>query len=271
MPDEQELVPVEEDTVVFYGHQILAVRLPDGRIAAAFQPMCEALQLDRSSQRRRVLEDEAIADQLISVRVTTEGGPQPMAMLTAWAIPTWLTGIKLSRVAPEKRPAILAFKKEAADALYRHFSHAPAQLAAPTALVPAEPIVKPTRPPEGSDPLTMAQYYRDMAAWLEWQADIERWREGIENRLEGIEEITRLVPGILERLGPETITPEHQSTIQSYVRRLGAVGGYKPQTIYADLNAAFHVGKYDQIPEDRWQDVVQWFQTRISAAERRKS
>src|SRR5260370_39536575 len=118
----------------------------DGRVGASTRNMCEALQLDRPGQLRRIREDDTIADQLLSVGVETPGGSQVMDMLTAWAIPTWLTGIQLSRVAPEKRKAIRAFKREAADVLYRYFAQRRHELAAPASLVPAEPIIKPERP-----------------------------------------------------------------------------------------------------------------------------
>src|SRR5260221_7113709 len=221
MPDEPEqaIIPAEQDTVTFYDRQIIAVRLPDGRIAAALRTMCEALQLDRPGQLRRIREDETLADQLVPVRVQTESGMQPMEMLTAWAIPTWLTGIQLSRVAPEKRPAILAFKREAADVLYRHFSQRPPQLTASSTLVPSEPITQPDRPPQDAPPLAWAEYHEPMAAWLRWQADVEVWRHHIDARLDQHEQVLRLVPEILERLRPETLSAEHQHTVQSGIKR----------------------------------------------------
>jgi hypothetical protein len=44
MPDEQEqaIIPVEQDTVPFYNRQIIAARLPDGRIAVSLRNMCSA-------------------------------------------------------------------------------------------------------------------------------------------------------------------------------------------------------------------------------------
>ncbi|HEX9413750.1 MAG TPA: phage antirepressor N-terminal domain-containing protein [Ktedonobacterales bacterium] len=268
MPDEpgQAIVPVEQDTVTFYDRQIIAVRLPDGRIAAALRPMCEALQLDRAGQLRRIREDEAIADQLVSVRVDTEGGAQLMEMLTAWAIPTWLTGIKLSRVAPEKRPAILAFKREAADVLYRHFSQRQAELAAPPNLVPAEPITKPEPPERGAALVDWRTYHEAMVAWIDWQSDIEQWRGSMESRLETVEEITRLVPEILERLGPEMLSAEHQRTVHSSIKHLHELTGRAYPTLWTELGASFHVAKYDQIPEARWGEVAEWLRVRITRA-----
>ncbi|HUY76125.1 MAG TPA: hypothetical protein VMV29_05110, partial [Ktedonobacterales bacterium] len=56
--------PIEQDTVMLFGHPVRAVRLPDGRVAAAFNDLVEALGLVRNSQARRVHEDDTIGDQL---------------------------------------------------------------------------------------------------------------------------------------------------------------------------------------------------------------
>ena len=76
MADEQEqaILPVEQDTVPFYDRQIIAARLPDGRIAASLRNMCDALQLERQGQVRRIRDDDTLADQLVPVRVETDGG-----------------------------------------------------------------------------------------------------------------------------------------------------------------------------------------------------
>src|SRR5258706_9622988 len=55
---EQALVPAEQATIRFYDREIIAVRLPDGRIAAALRSMCDALQLERYSQVRRIRDDD---------------------------------------------------------------------------------------------------------------------------------------------------------------------------------------------------------------------
>src|SRR5260370_717993 len=146
----------------------------------------DALQLERSSQVRRIRDDDVLADQLVPVQVETAGGPQPMEMLTAWAIPTWLTGIKLGKVAPAKRDAIRAFKREAADVLYQHFANQPtlAQLAAPAMLAPSAPITRPVAPAEGASPAAWLEFHRQMVAFVEWQGDVERLRVQVEARHE---------------------------------------------------------------------------------------
>src|SRR5690348_3028205 len=151
----EAMIPADPALVAFYGREIVAVRLADGRIAAVFSALCDAIQLERKSQTDRIREDEILNEQLLLAQIETPGGPQAVNVLTAWAIPTWLQGVRLSRVAPEKRPAILAFKREAADVLYRHFSRRPA-LPAPQAVIPAvpgtppAPVAQPASPPPGA-------------------------------------------------------------------------------------------------------------------------
>src|SRR5689334_3252186 len=99
------LIPIEQANIIFYDQEIVAVRLPDGRIAAALASMCDALRLLTRGQARRIRADPIIADHLLPARVETAGGPQTMDVLVAWAIPKWLTGIRLGMVALEKRPA----------------------------------------------------------------------------------------------------------------------------------------------------------------------
>lgn len=123
LDDEREvIIPVEQDTIMLFGLPIIAVRLPDGLIAAVLDSLCAALSLQTHSQARRIRTDDMIGDQLLPARIVTDGGAQEMSVLTAWALPTWLHGIRAKMAAEEKRPAILAFKREAADVLYRHFS-----------------------------------------------------------------------------------------------------------------------------------------------------
>jgi hypothetical protein len=133
------------------------------------------------------------------------------------------------------------------------------------------------RPSETAPALAWAEYhkhlatlYRRQAAYEEQLAEIDAWRGQVEGRLESHEEALRLLPEILERLGPELLSPEHQRTAQHLVKRLHEAGGFAYATIYADLGDHFHVAKYDQIPEARWMELTAWFRTRIEAAERRR-
>jgi hypothetical protein len=39
---------------------------------------------------------------------------------------------------------------------------------------------------------------------------------------------------------------------------------------YGDLNEAFHVGRFSDIPDARWEEVMAWFKQQIEAAEKRQ-
>jgi antirepressor protein len=268
------VIPTRQEVVPFYDAFIVAVALPDGRIAATLASLCESLGLAANRQARRIRADDVLADELISASIETSGGTQTMGVLTAWAIPFWLTAIQTSRVAEEKRPAILAFKKQAANVLYEHFSRL--TLPSPATLVPSEPIERPSVPDESSSLEERRQYHLDMLAWLDWQADMVRWQSetnsrlnGLQSEVESLHEVVRLVPELLERMGPATLSSEHMSSVQAMAKHLHEIGGFSFATIYSELNAAFHVGKYDQIADASWEEVASWFTTRITAAERR--
>lgn len=248
-------IPVEQDTVDFHGFPVIGVRLEDGRIGASLRDMCGAMRIDRSDQVQRISGDETIAECLISVQIQTRGGAQVTDILTAWAIPYWLTGVELSRIKDvEKRAAILIFKREAADILYQHFSRRKIDV---HALIPQDL----TQPDQAASLLEWAHYYERMALYYRWKHDTEMaaLHGSVEDRLESQQQTVNIIWEIVERLGPETLSPEHQRKVQYMVKRLHDATGKAYGTIYDDLKTAFSVPKYADIPETAWDRVLNWF------------
>lgn len=269
LESEAVLVPIEQASIPFYGHTIMAVRLKDGRIAAVLNWLCEGLNLAPNSQVRRIRRKAALKAGLVIVRVETDGGPQAMPALTLQALPGWFYTIDESRVKEAARADIIRYQLEATDVLYHHFSARPAELPAPANLVPEKPVVEPTRPEPHAGRDAWIAYHQQMAEWLAWQDEIERWRGSIEDRLESVEEVTRLIPEIIERLPLQTLSPAHQATTRAMVARLHEVSGISYGSIYGEFNAAFQVGRYTDIPDMRWAEVSGWLTKRIEAAEKR--
>lgn len=267
MSNNQELIPTEQQTLLFYGKPIMVVRLPDGRPGIVLRFFCENMQIDTAGQVQRIQRTEAIADDLVYAQVQTDGGAQRMATLVLRAVPFWLAGIDPKRVREEIRPEILRYQREVVDVLYA-WAQAP-KIAAPPDLVPAEPISPPARPAPDASIEEWIVYHQQMLTVLEWQRDIESWRGSVESRLEGLEAITGLIPEILERLGPETLTIEHQRAVQGLVKRLHDATGKPYGTIYDDLKTAFNVPRYQEIPENEWDKVLHWFQVQIERAKGR--
>ena len=263
--ESQELIPTVQDTIIFHGKPIIVIRLPDGRPGVVLRGICENLQLGTAAQVERIKRTEVISDDLVYVQVETEGGFQKMVALVLHAIPFWLAGINPSRTSPEMRPIILAYQREVVDVLYA-WASTPKATTAPTDLVPSEPIAKPERPAQDASLPDWREYYLRMAAFLEWQMDIETWRGSVESRLEGLEAITDLIPDILDRLGPETLSTEHQRSVQGLVKRLHDATGKPFGTIYDELKAAFDVPRYQEIREQSWDKVLNWFTVQINRA-----
>lgn len=92
----------------------------------------------------------------------------------------------------------------------------------------------------------------------------------LHSRIESLEEGQRMLPELLERLGPQTLTPEHQATVKAMAARLHDLAGYAFAAIYGELNTAFHVGRYSEIPDAQWAEVSRWFQRRIEVGEKRQ-
>ncbi len=211
------LIPVDQQTIYFYGQPLVVVRLADGRVGAVLRWFCLNLQLDSDAQLRRIRRTEEIADDLVDVHIQTEGGPQAMATLILHAVPFWLAGIDSRRVREEVRPEIRRYKREVVDVLY---AWAQTPRISPAAVVPSEPVVEPVRPGENASLEDWREYHLQMAALIQWRMDVDHWRGTVESRLEGLEAVTDLIPEILERLGPQTLTAAHQSQLQQYVKRL---------------------------------------------------
>ncbi len=85
-----------------------------------------------------------------------------------------------------------------------------------------------------------------------------------------LEDGQRRLPDLLERLGPQTLTPAHQAKVKSLAVQLHDLGGFAFPTIYGDLNAHFHVGRYSDIADAQWDAVADWFQVRLDAAAKRR-
>jgi P22_AR N-terminal domain len=143
--EEQDLLPVEQQTLTFYGKPAVVVRLPDGQPGVVLRFLCENLQIDTAAQTQRIRRTEAIAEDLLFVQVETEGGSQRMAVLILHAVSFWLAGIDPKRVGEEIRPEILRYQREVVDVLFA-WAQSPKAMKEPAGLVPVEQITKPEIP-----------------------------------------------------------------------------------------------------------------------------
>ena len=280
---EHALEPVEQESIVFHEQDIVAVRLADGRICVVLRWICESLKLAPNPQVRRIERTAATADELVRVKVQTRGGRQTMPAITLRGFTPWVLGLNPNEVQDEENPQeaeriralIIAYQTEAKDVLYEHFVNKRRLTLPGGAVIPAAPA-QPQEPEAEATDAEKATYYENLAVWALWKASqhaqrwrggIEDWRGEIESRLEGQEAMSGLLPEILERLGPEKLTSEHQQLVQYYAGKLHEATGKHQATIHAELKIAFKVPRYPEILEDDWPRVENWFRVQIERAQ----
>ncbi|HEY7348471.1 MAG TPA: phage antirepressor N-terminal domain-containing protein [Ktedonobacterales bacterium] len=145
--DNNVLVPVEQALVPFYGSEILAARLPDGQIAASLGSLCSMLKLAKHGQMERIRRNKGLAEHLLLILVKTPDGPQRIeALVGEEAIRSWVMGIQINRIAPEKLPLIRVLQEEAYETLLRALLKPEAE----QTTKPSEPQAAPLPPPPHS-------------------------------------------------------------------------------------------------------------------------
>ncbi|HUY78730.1 MAG TPA: phage antirepressor N-terminal domain-containing protein [Ktedonobacterales bacterium] len=279
-------IPVEQAQIPFYSHELVAVRLEDGRIAAVLRWLCDGLHLDPSGQIERIQRKTALAEGLLPVQVMTDGGPQTMPALTLEVLPGYLFTIDEHRVNKAARADVILFQRQCVKVLAAHFTakyDAPQQaLPAPISVVQSAPVVAepPTLAPNASQ--DERRVWRQlMREWLDLLDQVETWRanvaarqdafdervDTVELRVDAVEdhidtvqgqvnEIARLMPEIREKFAAQPLSPAHQAAVQRGVTRLNELTGAPHAAVYNELRQRFKVGKYNQISDARWQEIV---------------
>jgi hypothetical protein len=92
----------------------------DGRQWAALRFMCDSLGVNYTTQLEK-LRRRSWATVALRGTVAADGKTRDMAMIDSRSIPMWLATIDENRVKPEARPQLVAYQREAADALDAYF------------------------------------------------------------------------------------------------------------------------------------------------------
>jgi hypothetical protein len=111
-----DLVPVP----VPGADDLMAVQ-SDGSQWAALKPMCDSLGIDTWTQQRK-LNSKSWATTSVMTVVAADGKPREMAMVDSRTIPMWLATIDENKVNAVSRPKLIAYQREARDALDAYFN-----------------------------------------------------------------------------------------------------------------------------------------------------
>jgi hypothetical protein len=267
------LVPVEQDEIIFYGHELVAVRLEDGRIAAVLRWLFESLNLDRAGQMQRIERKTALADGLVLVRVETTGGPQEMQALTLDVLPGYLFGIDENRVKAEAREDIILFQRECAKVLADHFTrkHPPA-LPALADTTAATIIIEQIADLTGV--INLLREHLEALLVLPGQVtnlalqvgETRTLVESLATRQDSTDARLETVDARTQRL-----TPAHTRAVQEMVDHMVRETRHSrtPLTytvIYGRLKHRFRVGSYKEVADNRFDELTTYLRDELSRA-----
>lgn len=267
-------VPIEQDTITFYGHELVAVRLSDGRVAAVLRWLFESLNLDRAGQMQRIERKTALRDGLVRVRVDTgDGGQQEMPALTLNVLPGYLFGIDENRVKAEAREDIILFQRECVEALADHFTRKhPTALPALADTTAATIIIEQIADLTGvinllrehlEALLILPGQVADLSAQVgETRALVESLadrQDSTETRLEVVDARTRC------------LSPAHTRTVQEMVDRMVRETKRLPSPltyamVYGRLKHRFRVGSYKEVADNRFDELLAYLRDELSRA-----
>jgi hypothetical protein len=271
----QTFTPVKQALVPFHGGEILAVLLSDGRIAASLLSLCALLKLSKPGQMQRILRDVVLAKELLLVVVQTPGGPQATEVLTAKAIPTWLTGLQLNMVAPEKRPLIQALKEEAMEVLYRHFFKIDAdEKAAP----PPNPSANSPRSPRQMTHKAFERLHQAADALHQVADELDEDYMVAQEKIEAMgEHIVALeaevaalkrepVRDTLRQTTVNPVPPDGPRLSKDHLYQMYVLAhderrrsGQRVDRLLRELAETFGVEDMSDIPDAGWEEVAAWF------------
>lgn|GEM_PF-754998 len=124
----QPVTPAEERMIDFYGDAIPVIRMGDGRLYVPLRPICDALNINFTPQRLRVLRDDVMAEEVVNVRVVLPVGIREMLAIPVEHLPVFLYGIEVKRLkvdegSLELRDKLLRYKREVTLYIWQAFTN----------------------------------------------------------------------------------------------------------------------------------------------------
>ena len=249
MSDSQALSLVEQKQVEFYGDELTAVKAEDGQIYVSVRHMCDALGLNIQAQTRRIQRQEVLADGFMVAKMATIKGERPAGWLRTDMIPLWLTGISVKSVKEELQPKLKRFQKEAAKVLWEAFQEG---------RLTADPAFDELLAADSD----AVQAYQIATAVVK----LARQQILMEARLAGrIDDHERRLEQIEAALGDpgRFVTPSQAMQVSQAIKAVALEIGKKTGrnehgAVYGQLYRRFEVTSYKQLPEERFQEVMDW-------------
>ncbi|MCO5189475.1 MAG: ORF6C domain-containing protein [Anaerolineae bacterium] len=233
---EQRLVPFQTGESQENVDRIIAVRIPSGEVFLPLRHLCGLLGVDWGTQRRRILRDPILSDELRDVVVVTSyqdtTREQSMLCIPLEFLQGFLFGINANRVHESVREPLIQYQRRAYKILHDAFN-------------------------EGR--LTID----DMG--------ITTMLESVDELRADVTAIVSRIDAIEDALGDSSryIAPEQATAIKEAVKVVALElsrrsGGNEFQGVWGELYRQFEVPTYRELPASKYDEALnflrQWYQ-----------
>ena len=253
--EERSLVPLQERTVEFYGDElkgvIVMITPSEQRIYVPVRPICDFLGVAWSAQRRRILDDAVLSEELQAIQVTTAGGPQEMQCLPLDMLNGWLFGINARRVKDEVRDRLIRYQRECYRVLASAFQTV-----------------------DAADPLAMVE--QQGRALITLAREQREFNRRLSTTQEEVQDVRQRVVALEERVAPgQPVTDEQASQISQAVKAIAMAlsrrtGRNEYGGVYGELYRKFGITSYKLLPADRFEEAMdflrEWHQSLVGEA-----
>jgi hypothetical protein len=256
--------PREQLPITLFEGVVLAVRGDNGLIYVGLRDLCATLGLNHSAQRRRILLDEAL--HLTQFRVQSGGQFRSLDFLLLEDIPVWLLGVQEGRVGEEAQERFGYVKQYLVSAVQRAFAELSGLPDAPSSAIE-----------DLADLDRIDKAFAQLAEIGRRQEDLEtsqkRARSAFRDLRALLTEVRDRVQE-LERRVKATLSPAQRGTIYQMVQQWGMARAEQDRKLtqgvairrsWAEVNAAFGVSTYTDLPAARYDEVVRYVKDKYRA------
>jgi len=250
MSEQKALTPIEQKQVEFYGDELTAVLGPDGTVFVPVRPICRLLGVSWDGQRRRILRDPVLSDEVQGVVVTTTpGGRQEMSCLPLDYISGFLFGINANRVKAELKERVILYQREC----YRVLSEA---------FVEGRLMATPSFDALLQTDSPAVQAYKTFSALTK----LARNQILLEARLTGrLDEHEQRLDQLESTLGDpgRHVTPDQASQISQAVKAVAMKMSEKSGRneyggVYGEMYRKFGITGYKLLPAGKFKEAMAW-------------
>lgn len=253
--------PVRERKVPFRDKEFITADLKDGKGYVSVRSLCDVFGLDVRAQRKRLMRNQNFFEPYTAtILMTTPGGPQKTLCLMSFAVPMFLTGVELERMAdPEARAVMQSLMEEAMAVLAEHFG------------MSEQGEMRFLR--ESLARMVAEQELFEENLSKKVEAELAELRRAHEEKVQQIRaafsDLRQQVTRIESVAGPKArLTPEQLGQLRQMIATLGGLlqarGVAKPYPgIYMDITRLTGVSRSEDIRQEEFAGVIAFLQKQV--------